>query len=482
MHTRAMPLAGDVSLAVLAAATHGYVGADIAALCREAAIAALRRVGGATRAWDDAALDTLCVSGRRFSPPAMQGITPTALREAFVDIPDVHWSGRRRAGTPAGAAGTGGIAASGAGPICSPRWACGHPAACCCMAGPAPAKTLLARALATQAQAGFIAVRGPELLTEWQGASERALREVFARARMAAPCILFFDEIDAIGGRRGGGDGATVERMVAQLLTEMDGITEPAERGGAGRHQTASIVSIRPCCGRAVSIWFWKCRRSIMPPAWPCCACTPAACAWIAKSILDAVAAGHGKLCRRRYRRPVPPGRAGGAGAGGTPASTQQISWFCLSTSKPHCTATWKAAHGRICNIAGIHRRRFSAGAVRRSARRAGPGADRRSRRRNGSPWPRAAAAATVRRRQKGALAAMKDLSVIQRRLEAACAAGPFLPADPASACCKAADIGRLMANAASGIAPALRGPGAQWQWDIVLRWQPEPILGRAPR
>jgi transitional endoplasmic reticulum ATPase len=92
---------------------------------------------------------------------------------------------------------------------------------------PGTGKTLIARAVATEAQAGFIAVRGPELLAEWQGASERALREVFARARMAAPCIVFFDEIDAIAGRRGSGAGATVERMVAQLLTEMDGLTNP---------------------------------------------------------------------------------------------------------------------------------------------------------------------------------------------------------------------------------------------------------------
>jgi transitional endoplasmic reticulum ATPase len=97
---------------------------------------------------------------------------------------------------------------------------------------PGTGKTLIARALATEAQAGFISVRGPELLSEWQGASERALREAFTRARMAAPCIVFFDEIDAIAGARGSGGGATVERMVAQLLTEMDGITQPDGRSG----------------------------------------------------------------------------------------------------------------------------------------------------------------------------------------------------------------------------------------------------------
>jgi transitional endoplasmic reticulum ATPase len=226
VHTRAMPLAGDVSLAVLAAATHGYVGADIAALCREAAIAALRRVGATTCAWDDAALDTLCVSAADFTA-AMQGITPTALREAFVDIPDVHWSDV--AGLePLRARLEQAVLLPLARPDLFAALGVRPPRGVLLYGRPGTGKTLLARALATQAQAGFIAVRGPELLTEWQGASERALREVFARARMAAPCILFFDEIDAIAGRRGGGDGATVERMVAQLLTEMDGITEPA--------------------------------------------------------------------------------------------------------------------------------------------------------------------------------------------------------------------------------------------------------------
>jgi transitional endoplasmic reticulum ATPase len=225
VHTRAMPLAADVDLVPLAAETHGYVGADIAALCREAAMAALRRSGGLSPATPPD-LVTLRVEYRDFQT-ALREITPSALREVFVEIPDVRWSdiagidGLRETLIRA-------VQQPLADPSRFARLGVRPPRGVLLHGRPGTGKTLIARALATEAQAGFISVRGPELLAEWQGASERALREIFARARMASPCIIFFDEIDAIAGRRGSGGGATVERMVAQLLTEMDGLVEPS--------------------------------------------------------------------------------------------------------------------------------------------------------------------------------------------------------------------------------------------------------------
>jgi transitional endoplasmic reticulum ATPase len=221
VHSRAMPLAGDVDLGALADQTAGFVGADLAALCREAALAALRRTGGL----EASPPPVLEVTGADFAE-ALPGIVPSALRETHLELPRSGW------------ADIAGLDALRGDLTRAVLWPLRRPAAFARMGlrpprgvllhgAPGTGKTLLARALAAEAGVAFIAVRGAELLSPWQGSSERALQRVFERARGARPCLLFFDEIDAIAGRRGGGDGATVERMVATLLTEMDGIADP---------------------------------------------------------------------------------------------------------------------------------------------------------------------------------------------------------------------------------------------------------------
>ena len=171
---------------------------------------------------------SLAVTAADFTE-ALTQVTPTALREVFVELPRQSWadvgglSGLREMLTRA-------VICPLRDPHLLARFGV-RPVRGVLLAGPpGTGKTLVARALAAEAGVGFISVRGPELLSHWQGASERALRELFARARSVAPCIVFFDEIDSLAGARGSGDGATIERMVASLLTEMDGI---GDREGA---------------------------------------------------------------------------------------------------------------------------------------------------------------------------------------------------------------------------------------------------------
>ncbi len=225
VHSRAMPLAPDVDLDRLAGETPGHVGADLAALCREAAMAALRRAGGLSPQGLAMAPENLTVAAEDFAA-AQRLVVASALRASFVEIPDVRWDE------------VAGIGVAREALMRAVEWPMRRPASFARLGlrpprgvllhgRPGTGKTLAAKALASEAGCAFIAVRGAEMLTEWQGASERALREAFSRARAAAPCILFFDEIDAIAPRRGGGDGATVERMVAQFLVEMDGVADP---------------------------------------------------------------------------------------------------------------------------------------------------------------------------------------------------------------------------------------------------------------
>ncbi|HLI45752.1 MAG TPA: CDC48 family AAA ATPase [Geobacterales bacterium] len=228
VHTRHMPLDSNVDLDELSQITHGFSGADIAALVREAAMHALRRflpkIDLEKGVIPPDVLQNLKVTKEDFEK-ALRDVQPSILREILVEVPDVKWDDigglenvkralREAVELPfrrpevfemAGIRPTKGILLFGP---------------------PGTGKTLLAKAVATESEANFIAIRGPELLSKWVGESERGIREVFKKARQAAPCVVFFDEIDAIAPARGSrlGDSGVTERMVNQLLTEMDGI------------------------------------------------------------------------------------------------------------------------------------------------------------------------------------------------------------------------------------------------------------------
>jgi transitional endoplasmic reticulum ATPase len=229
IHTRNMPLEKGVKLGELAGLTHGYTGADISSLTKEAAIRALRRLLPKINLEDDEipieVLDNLRVKRDDFFA-AMRGITPSALREVFVEKPNVSWGD------------VGGLESVKAElrelvelPLQKPEVfeKMGiRPVRGVLMYGPpGTGKTLLAKAVATESEANFIAINGPEIFSKWVGESEKVTREFFRKARQAAPCILFIDEIDAIAPVRGldaGGGSMVSERVVDTILSEMDGL------------------------------------------------------------------------------------------------------------------------------------------------------------------------------------------------------------------------------------------------------------------
>jgi transitional endoplasmic reticulum ATPase len=226
IHSRGMPLADDIDLDQLAAITHGYVGADLEALCREAAMAALRRAlpdTGSLLAWTPP--ESGLVVDRQDFQAALREVQPTATREVFTEIPDVRWED------------IGGLQDAKARLTEAVEWPLEYPDLFekagvapprgVLLAGPPGCgKTLLARAVATETQANFISIKGPELLSKYVGTSEQRVRDVFRKAREAAPCIIFFDEVDALAPVRSDGtsDSGVGARVLTQVLTEIDGI------------------------------------------------------------------------------------------------------------------------------------------------------------------------------------------------------------------------------------------------------------------
>lgn len=229
IHTRGMPLDDSVGLKALADTTHGFVGADLEALCREAALAALRRViPHIDFQMQEIPFDLLLelkVTMEDFLA-AMKDVEPSAIREVFVEIPKVSWGE------------VGDLEDVKQALIEAVEWPLKHPklmshAGAKPLTGillygpPGTGKTLLAKALATESGVNFISIKGPALLSKYVGESEKAVRDVFRKARQAAPSILFFDEIDAVAPRRtGDGDSRVTERVVSQILTEMDGMED----------------------------------------------------------------------------------------------------------------------------------------------------------------------------------------------------------------------------------------------------------------
>jgi transitional endoplasmic reticulum ATPase len=228
IHTRGMPLAEGVDLKKLSDMTHGYTGADVSALGRETAMKSLRRYLPQINLEEErippSVLEKMEVTMEDFIN-AYKEITPTAMREVYIEIPTTHWED------------IGGLdevkqdlKEAVEWPLKTPeifqRLGIRPPKGILLYGPPGCGKTLLAKAVATESAANFITIKGPEIFSKWVGESEKAIREVFRKARMAAPAVIFFDEIDSILPRRGLGfsDGGVSERVISQLLTEMDGI------------------------------------------------------------------------------------------------------------------------------------------------------------------------------------------------------------------------------------------------------------------
>ena len=230
IHTRGMPGNEDIDLSKIASVTHGFVGADLEALSKEAAMRSLRRVLPEIDLTADSVpghiLEKIKVSRTDFVE-ALKEVQPSALREVLVEVPTVRW------------ADVGGLTKQREELREAVEWPLKFPElfdagdarppkGILLYGPPGTGKTLLAKATASESEANFISIKGPELLSKWVGESEKAIREVFRKARQAAPCIIFLDELDSIAPIRStmGSDSRVTERVISQILTELDGLKE----------------------------------------------------------------------------------------------------------------------------------------------------------------------------------------------------------------------------------------------------------------
>ncbi len=231
IHTRGMPLDKNVDLDKISKTTHGFVGADLEVLCKEAAMRSLRRILPKINLEEEdrvskEVLQKITITSKDFED-ALKEVRPSALREVLVQIPNVSWDD------------VGGLDKLKEELREAIEWPLKHkeafeyakvkpPKGVLLYGPPGTGKTLIAKAVAKTTESNFISIKGPELLSKWVGESEKGVREIFRKARMAAPCIIFFDEIDALVPKRGGGssDSHVTENVVSQILTEIDGLEE----------------------------------------------------------------------------------------------------------------------------------------------------------------------------------------------------------------------------------------------------------------
>lgn len=230
IHTRGMPLTEDVDLASIARVTHGFVGADLEALSKEAAMHSLRRVLPEINLEQPnipaEILNKIKVTKQDFDE-ALRDVQPSAMREVLVQKPNIKWDD------------IGGLQQVKDELAEAIEWPLKHgelfaqadvkpPKGILLHGPPGTGKTMIAKAVAATSEANFISIKGPELISKWVGESEKGVREIFRKARQAAPCVVFFDELDAVAPRRGGSDGDShvTERVISQMLTEMDGLED----------------------------------------------------------------------------------------------------------------------------------------------------------------------------------------------------------------------------------------------------------------